>query len=79
MVKPYRVVIPDSDNQAAPSTGWIMWLVLVKRLILKTVFMLDGGVITVAPQRLLKSYAEVSITTIIHILKYCKGSIHMGL
>ena len=59
MVKPYRVVIPDSASPAVPSTGWIMWNVLAPRAALRTVIIMTGGAITVAPQRLPKSYAEV--------------------
>ena len=74
MVKPYRVVIPDSANQAAPSTGWIMWNVVAQRAALRTVIIMPGGAMTVAPQRLPKSYAEVflSLMNIVNILPRIK-------
>ena len=54
MEKLYEVVIGDSADQAEPSTGWMMWNVLVQRTVLRNVNIMPGEAITVAHQRLLK-------------------------
>ena len=59
MAQPYRVVIPDLVNLAAPTTGLTMYSVMEMKTVLRTVVMIPGELTTVVPQRLQKLFAEV--------------------